>query len=71
MPKGRGINMTLETILWTALIVVVSMAIGWILGNLYAISRINAKKRNKRKEVHLRSPIIRVEKVTQGDPKKA
>ena len=59
-----------ERILWIALIVVVSMAIGWILGNLYAISRINAKKRNKRKEVHLRSP-IRVEKVTQGDPKKA
>jgi len=62
--------MILERIFWTALIVVVSMSIGWILGNIYAISRINAKKRNKRKEVHLRSP-IRVEKVTKGDPRKA
>lgn len=60
--------MVLERILWTALVVVVSMSAGWILGNIYAISRINAKKRNKRKEVHLRSP-IRIEKVTQGDPR--
>jgi len=39
--------MALETILWTALIVAVSMAIGWILGIFYDISRMKAKRRRR------------------------
>lgn len=34
-----------ETILWIALMVTVSLAVGWVLGNLYAISYMRSKRR--------------------------
>lgn len=37
--------MTLETIFWVALIVIVSMAIGWILGVFYGISWMKSKEK--------------------------
>jgi|GEM_PF-5672226 len=37
--------MALETIFWVALIVIVSMAIGWILGVCYGISWMKSKEK--------------------------
>lgn len=37
--------MNLESILWDAFKIVISLAIGWALGNLYAISLIRSKKK--------------------------
>jgi len=37
--------MAIETILWTVLVVTVSMFAGWVLGNFYAISRMRSKRK--------------------------
>lgn len=45
--------MSLEYILWEALKIVVSLFVGWILGNLYAISLMKSKREQQKKKSNI------------------